>query len=282
MGFVLNHAASPVVLVEAWRRYAKAGSIQCTGVGKRPTETIKPPNLSYLAEEIRSGNYRPDPVSRFVRHKPNGGSRLITVFTIRDRIAQRAVLKVLTPFGEQLFHPDSFGFRPGRSVAMATRRAEAIAISGRPWLLHTDIYSCFEMIEQDRLRRLLQRLVPDQAMVLMVARWLSKGGSESRGIPQGGPLSPFLCNLYLNSVDYALTRHGINFVRYGDDLLLLAESRDEARAALGCLSQMLEQIGLALNRKKSRIFHYGDRARFLGRDLPEEYLAAWLEKEVWA
>jgi RNA-directed DNA polymerase len=116
--------------------------------------------------------------------------------------------------------------------------------------------------------------IPDKALLDLIAMWLDVGAprtgilSKRQGIPQGGVISPFLCNLYLTWFDNYLTDHNLPFVRFADDFLVFTPSRKDAENALACVAKGLQKLDLALNHEKTRITPAGPKVVFLGRKLP--------------
>lgn len=90
------------------------------------------------------------------------------------------------------------------------------------------------------------------------------------GIIQGSPLSPLFANIYLHSFDKAMTRTGIQMVRYADDLLLLCRSEGRARQTLNHAQKRLATLKLQLNPKKTRITHFDNGVEFLGHVFDRE------------
>ncbi len=268
-----EHLCTPVVLDAAFRRLAGANGRWRQGT---PMSRVREQPVRYMLELLRdlaSGRYRPEPARAFAIAKADGSRRTLHVYSVRDRVVQRAVLTVLQPAGERLFLDFSYGYRPGLTVDMAVARVREWVRAGRAWLVDADILHCFDSIPRSRVLRLLQALARDVDLTRLVAGWFSPAPSfntrgEACGLPQGMGLSPFLCNLYLHGFDLALRRARIPAVRYADDFVLLAGTQREAQAAREFARQRLALAGLELHPIKTRVVKAAPKFSFLGRRLP--------------
>jgi group II intron reverse transcriptase/maturase len=182
---------------------------------------------------------------------------------------------VLEPVFEAQFLPCSFGFRPKRSVHDALQVLVDESWRGRRWVVETDIANCFSAIPHDKLMQAVQERVSDQAVLKLLRAMLRAGvmeGGQVRrpvtGSPQGGVISPLLCNVYLHRLDRAwdVREHGV-LVRFADDVLVMCTSRRQAEAALVRLRLLLAELGLEPKEAKTRIVHLavgGEGVDFLG------------------
>jgi group II intron reverse transcriptase/maturase len=231
-------------------------------------------HLLELVQELRSGAYRPDALRQFPVAKGDGRTRVLSALTLRDKLAQRAVLTVLDPIGESIFHHDSFGYRPRRNVQMAVARVRERIRCGLTWLVDADIRSFFDTIPHRPLRRAVARVVDDREILRLIDQWLAAGTYQTgiltgpRGIPQGAVVSPFLCNVYLHGLDSALAERNIPFVRYADDFIAFAADQATAKSALDFTRRRLENLGLELHPEKTRVVQAGPHVAFLGERLP--------------
>lgn len=222
-----------------------------------------------LSDALKRSAYQPFALLEFTIPKPDGGQRLLAVPTVSDRVVQRAALNALEPFLEPSFLTCSYAYRRGRSVQQAVQTVGSLHASGFEWVAHVDIRDCFDTIDW---RHLFERLKPfaDPPLRLLVRKWIeaprvrSATQPQGRGIPQGGVISPALCNLVLGSFDAAITRAGIPLVRYADDCLLFARSEREARGALLVARDVLKDIRLEPNIQKSEVTSFADGFRYLG------------------
>jgi group II intron reverse transcriptase/maturase len=218
--------------------------------------------LDQLASDLKDGTWRPLPARRVLIPKPGTTEqRPLSIPSVRDRIVQAAVKIVLEPVFEADMLPCSFGFRPKRSAHDALQILIDEAWQGRRWVVETDIASCFSAIPHDKLMQAVEERVSDQG-VLKLLRVMLRAGvmqdgqarREVTGTPQGGPISPLLCNVYLHRLDraWSTSEHGV-LVRYCDDLVVMCQSRQQAEAALARLIVLLAELGLEPKAAKTRI-----------------------------
>ena len=218
--------------------------------------------LDELSTELRDGSYRPLPARRVYIPKPGTTEqRRLSIPAVRDRIVQAALKIVLEPIFEADTMPCSFGFRPRRSAHDALQVVVDESWRGRRWVVETDIADCFSAIGHDRLMQAVEERVVDQPILKLLRAMLRAGVMESgvighpvTGTPQGGVISPLLCNVYLHRLDRAWdTRAFGMLVRYADDLLVVCKSEQQAHAALARLRELLAELGLAPKEAKTRI-----------------------------
>jgi len=232
--------------------------------------------LDQLAESLKDGSYRPLPTRRVLIPKPGSREqRPLSIPAVADRIVQAAAKLVLEPVFEADFLPCSWGFRPRRSAHDALQVLIDQAWQGRRWVVETDVASCFESIPQDRLMQAVEERISDRNVLKLLRAMLRAGVMEQgvvrggvTGTPQGGVVSPLLCNVYLHRLDRAWQTRGVGvLVRYADDAVVLCRTRQEAERALAALTAVLAELGLALKQAKTRIVHLtegGEGLDFLG------------------
>ena len=182
---------------------------------KRTWTTVK--------SKLLEGKYNPSPVRRVEIPKPDGGIRLLGIPTVQDRMIQQAIAQVLSEIYEPVFSNYSFGFRPNRSAHDAIYHALDLINYGYEWIVDLDIEKYFDTVNHDKLISILRENVNDRRTLHLIRSFMRAGvmdngfvSSNTRGVPQGGPLSPVISNVYLDKFDKELEARNLNFVRYAD------------------------------------------------------------------
>jgi len=258
--------------------------------------------LDELAADLKDGSYRPLAARRVFIPKPGSPSeqRPLSIPTVRDRVAQAALKTVIEPIFEADMLECSYGFRPRRSAHDALQVLIDEAWDGRRWVAESDVSDCFGAIPHDRLMTVIEGRISDRHVLKLLRAMLRAGVMEdgaitrgATGTPQGGVISPCLCNVYLHRLDRQWTKrgHGV-LVRYADDLLAMCRTREEAAAALAALRLILAELGLELKDAKTRIVHLeegGEGVDFLGfhhrwvrakRAKHVQFLARWPSRQA--
>jgi group II intron reverse transcriptase/maturase len=231
--------------------------------------------LPALMRDLKRGTYQPLPVKRVFIPKADGSLRPLGVPTVRDRVAQEVLRRLLQPLFEPLFHSDSYGFRPRRSCHQALRRVRELHRGGHGHVLDADIKSFFDQLPQTVLARGLSYVIADGNILTLIERMLKAGVQEDGvvkpttvGTPQGGVLSPLLANIALNFLDWFLDERGYRFVRYADDFVVLGRSaRRVEEARLQVEAFLRDELGLTLSREKTKVTTFKDGFAFLGFEL---------------
>jgi len=208
--------------------------------------------LDELAAELKERRSRPLPARRVFIPKPGSSEqRPLSIPTVADRIVQAAMRIVLEPIFEADMLDCSFGFRPRRAAHDALQVVIDQSWQGRRWVVETDIADCFSAIPHSGLVSAVKERVCDRRLLKLLGAFLRSGVLEDgavrrpvSGTPQGGVLSPVLCNVYLHRLDRAWRGAYGTLVRYADDLLVVCRSRGQARAALARLRALLAGLGL--------------------------------------
>jgi len=255
------------------RVYANRG---CAGVdGQTVADFAAGGDLALrdLTAQILGGHYQPQPLLRIWIDRPGKTPRGLAVPTVQDRVAQTSVAQVLTPLAEAQAEDCSYGYRLGRGVQQAAARVEACLRDGFCWIVEADIEGFFDHVDHTVLLRHLQALVPNEPRLrALVQQWLvtpiAEAGQVSAprtvGIAQGSPLSPLLANLYLDTLDEWLLDANHKLVRFADDFVILARTRERADEALALSREVVERLALRLNPLKTRIVHSDQGFEFLG------------------
>ena len=224
-----------------------------------------------IREQLREGRYQPLPVRRVEIPKPGGGTRMLGIPSVRDRLIQQALHQILSPLFEETFSIHSYGFRPGRSAAQAVQRSREYVEEGRRWVVDADLEKFFDRVNHDILMSRVARQVKDKRVLGLIRAYLQAGIMEggmttarSEGTPQGGPLSPLLSNILLTDLDRELERRGHRFCRYADDCNIYVKSQRAGERVLDSLTRFLEsRLKLRVNREKSAVDRPWKRS-FLG------------------
>ena len=222
--------------------------------------------LAELSAELLSGLYRPGPHRYVDIPKKSGGTRRLSIPCVRDRVVQSALHILLAPNLERAFEATSFAYRPGRGVRQAVAAVERFRDAGYRYVVDADIKSFFDRVPHDALLAVFQRYEKDARIVRLIRLWLAVADADGDGLglPQGGPISPMLANLFLDDLDEAFNRSGMRAVRFADDFLILCKTQARAEDALEDVCVFLRERGLALHPEKTRIVSFDDGFRFLG------------------
>ncbi len=258
-------------LHRAWRSVRRNGS---TPGSDRVTilyfEQHLEAELARLRTDILAGRYRPQPVLRYYKLKESGKNRPLSLWSLRDRIAQRGVHEYLTPILERRFLECSYGFRPGRSIEQAVEAIVQARESNFRWVVDADITQCFDSIPFDLLMHQASSMIPSELAVQLIRLWLQTPIKhhlgEKAGVSQGSVISPQLANLYLHRFDEMVLAAlpQAKLIRFADDFVLLCRHRSEANWSLTVAKRCLGSLRLRLNMDKTRIVHFEEGFTFLG------------------
>lgn len=214
-----------------------------------------------LQDEIQQEVYQPQAVRGIKIPKPKGGFRQLGIPTIKDRVVQQAISQVLQPLFDPKFSPNSYGFRPKRNAHQALHQASQFVKSGKNKVVDLDLARFFDEVNHQRLMWLLSNRIGDKRLLRLIGKILktdilTDGLQEQRikGTPQGSPLSPLLSNIVLDELDQELTRRGLSFVRYADDVQILVSSQKSAERVQESIIKFIEnRMKLKVNLEKSGI-----------------------------
>ena len=257
----------------AWERVkANKGAPGVDGCSIEDFEKDLKNNLYKIWNRMSSGSYLPPPVRAVEIPKSHGGgTRILGVPAVADRIAQTVAARRLEAKVEPIFHPDSYGYRPGRSAlhAVDTCRRRCWKTD---WVIDLDIQKFFDSVRWDLVVKAVEANTCLPWVVLYVKRWLQAPlqlpdgtlQKRDRGTPQGSAISPVLANLFLHyAFDLWMTREfpAVTFERYVDDAVVHCVSETRARAVAAAIAERMEQVGLRLHPGKTRIVYCKDGKR---------------------
>jgi len=248
-----------------------------SGVDGVTVEKFRMNKAKYLDEiekSLREGSYEPSAIRRVEIPKGDGKLRPLGIPTLKDRIVQMAVKKVIEPIFEAEFLDTSYGFRPGRGCKDALREVDKLIKAGSTWVVDVDLKSFFDSIPHERLLAEIKKRIVDGRIIELIESWLKQDilkGIEkwkpTQGTPQGGVISPLLANIYLHPLDVRMKELGYKMVRYADDVVVLCESEESASQALKEVERWVDENGLSLNTDKTQKGNCSEKGKgisFLG------------------
>jgi RNA-directed DNA polymerase len=258
---------------EAFKRVkANQGAAGVDGQSITEFEAELENNLYKLWNRLSSGSYFPPPVRRVdIPKRDGGGVRPLGIPTVADRVAQEVARRYLEPILEPVFHPDSYGYRPGKSAIDAVRTARERCWR-YDWVLDLDTQAYFDSIDWELMLRAVRQHTDCRWVLLYVERWLKapvqmEDGSivpRTAGTPQGGVISPLLANLFMHySFDMWMVRNypTIPFERYADDAICHCGSAEDARELWRALAERFTACKLVLHPEKTKIVYCKDANR---------------------
>jgi RNA-directed DNA polymerase len=228
-------------------------------------------NLYKLWNRMASGSYFPPPVKQVEIPKAKGGTRKLGIPTVSDRIAQTVVKRIIELILDPIFHPDSYGYRPGRSAK------QAIAVIRKrcwqyDWVVEFDIKAAFDQIDHGLLLKAVRTHIKERWILLYLERWLTAPFETATGeqlprqcgTPQGGVVSPILMNLFMHyTFDHWMQRNypQCRFCRYADDAVVHCQSQKQAGEVMQAIALRLAECGLTMHPEKSKIVYCKDSNR---------------------
>ena len=273
----LAHVLTPDFLRETWSGINKRGASGVDGETTKDFERELTERVEDLHGRLKAGRYRAPPVRRVEIPKAGGKTRALGIPTVEDRLLQAAVARILTAVFEPNFMDSSYGYRPRRSAHDAIRALRSALMAGKAaHIYEADIRAYFDRINHEWLRKMLSQRIADPVILRLIDKWLRAGvmacGVVVRnddGVPQGGPISPILANIYLH---YALDLwfekrvrkncHGTAYLfRFADDFVAAFQFESDAKNFDCQTGVRMQEFGLELAPEKTRKLAFGRFAR---------------------
>jgi len=282
MNFTVNRGVTTMELIEVItskenlnRAYKKV--IENKGAGGIDEMTVDElgdyirENKESIVNSLRNRTYMPKPVRRVYIPKSNGKKRPLGIPTVLDRTIQQAIAQPISEIYEEVFSEYSYGFRPNRSCHDAIKQALEYLNDGSEWVIDIDIEQFFDKVNHDKLIQILREQVNDSTTLNLIRKYLRAGVMENglekatkTGVPQGGPLSVILSNIYLDKLDKELEQRGLRFTRYADDVLIFTRSEMSANRVMKSITDWMERkLFLRVNATKTKVVR-PTRSKYLG------------------
>ena len=259
-------------ILSAWKQVrANEGAPGIDGITIEEFPVYAHDNWKRIKQSLLEGRFIPSPVKRVEFPKDSGGTRPLGIPVVMDRVIQQAICQILSPVFDPHFSEASFGFRPSRSAHQAVKKVLNDIQKGYRYAVDIDLEKFFDTVDHDILMNRVARRVRDKGILKLIGKYLRAGvvvdgrlNQTSKGVPQGGPLSPLLSNILLDDLDKELEKRGHRFARYADDLIFLVKSECAAYRVMESISRYLERkLKVKVNKDKSQVVN-AEESSFLG------------------
>ena len=242
-----------------------------------------------LFEQIGKDTYTTSPNTAFLIRKKSGVDRMVEQLDFRDLIVQQYMLKTISEVFDRMFEEGSLGFRKGISRQKSVDMVQAAISEGCQYVIESDIEDFFPSVDLNILERLLNSCIPQndiclKSLIRKAVRngYVLKGKryERTKGLAQGSPLSPILANLYLDSFDEQIKQWDVKMIRYADDFIIMAKTKEEAENVLSRTETFLSELGLKIKKEKTSIRHIKDGFQFLGMRFERSEVRVEPEEEI--
>jgi group II intron reverse transcriptase/maturase len=272
----LMHLLSAEFLAACFQELRKDAAPGIDGVTWQTFAEDLPQQLAHIVDWVKRGQYWPQPVRRVHIPKDEHSTRPLGLPTLRDKLVQLALTKILTAIFEGDFLPVSYGYRPGRNAHQALQALETcLGTCPMTTVIDADLTAFFDSVDHAKLRIALEQRVADRKFLRLIDRFLAAGILEdghvqatTQGTPQGGILSPILSNIFLHYVLDRWLTHTVfprlagdaALIRYADDFVVCLQDAEEACGVVRMIRERLQRCGLQLSEQKTRVLSFGRTA----------------------
>ncbi len=258
----VEYIVSNASIAEAWKKVrSNKGAPGVDNIGIGQFQKWGRPKWKDFKKQLQEGRYQPSPVLRVEIPKESGGVRKLGIPCVIDRVIMQAIAKVLGELFDSTFSEASYGYRPGRSVQQAARKAQEYYRQGYHYQIDIDLEKFFDTVNHDVLMVQVVRKVKNKELLKLIGQFLRAGvvvdgrlQPTRVGVPQGSPVSPILSNILLDVLDKELESRGHKFIRYADDLAIFVKSQRAGERVLESVSRYLERkLKVKVNQRKSKV-----------------------------
>lgn len=274
----LAQVAAPEQLASAWADVLASDrddGVLSAGVSR--FAEAEEEHLTEISAQLTAGQYKPGRLTPVSLPRPDGKLRALRIPTVRDRVVERSILAVITPIIDPWLGPFSYAYRPGLGVADAAQAIARLRDEGLGWVARADFHDCFGTLPVSVLHRMLAVLIEDAGLLELIHKLLARKATSRasatlvQGVAQGSPLSPLWANLVLTRFDIRVAVSGFPLVRYSDDIVALAASRDEAWEAMRVMNEAATGLGMSFGAEKSAVMSFEEGFTFVGEDFGPRY-----------